>query len=72
MVFLTVTKSRGWEGFEEEDNEFLFVLCAGEAVWVAGKSVRLCWAREEGVVGLRVVGRGRQGPAQLVSGGEST
>lgn len=37
-VFLTMIKSMGGEGFEVEDNEFLFVLCAGKAVWVVGKS----------------------------------
>lgn len=46
MVFLTVIKSMGGEGFEEEDNEFLFVLCARKAVWVVGKSLRFCWAGE--------------------------
>lgn len=39
----------GWEGFEEEDNEFLFVLCAGKAVWVAGKPVAvLAWGGGRG------------------------
>lgn len=60
MVFLTVKKSRGEQGFEEEEKEFLFLLCAVKAVWVVGKSLWLSWAGEEGVVGLRVVGRGRQ------------
>lgn len=32
MVFLTMTKSEGWEGFEEEDNEFLFVLSAEKGI----------------------------------------
>ena len=27
-------KEQGRGGFEEEDNEFLFVLCAGKAEWV--------------------------------------
>lgn len=47
------------------------MICAGKAVWVVGTSLQLCWAGEEGVVGLRAVGEGTQGPAQLVSGGVS-
>lgn len=50
-------RSRGGQGFEGEENEFLFLLCAGKAVWVAG---------------LRVVAGETEGPAQLVSGGVST
>lgn len=42
VVFLSMIKSTGGEGFEVEDNEFLFVLCAGKAVWVGGKSLWLC------------------------------
>lgn len=29
-MFLTLIKSKGGEGFEEEHNEFLFVICAGK------------------------------------------
>lgn len=36
-------KEQGREGFEEEDNEFLFVHCAGKAEWVVLR-VWLCWA----------------------------
>lgn len=32
VVFLTMKKSMGGHGVEEEDNEFLAVLCAGKAV----------------------------------------
>lgn len=38
MVFLIKT-SMGGEGFEEEDDKFLFVLCAQTSVWVVGKSL---------------------------------
>lgn len=44
--------------FEEEDNEFLFVLCAGKAAWAVGKSLQLCLELGE-VVGLTVVGEQR-------------
>lgn len=38
-------KEQGGEGSEQGDNEFLFVLYAEEqAVWVVGKSLKLCWA----------------------------
>ena len=43
-------KEQGREGFEEEDNEFLFVQCAGKAEWVVLR-VRLCWAGRWGVGG---------------------
>lgn len=36
-VFLTMTKSRGREGFEEEDNEFLFCFVLGrQCGWPGG------------------------------------
>ena len=66
VVFLTMIKSIG-QKIEVGDNEFLFVLCAGKAVWVVSKSLRLClWWGE--AVGLRVMGRGEtEGPKQLNS-----
>lgn len=36
-MFLTMTKSRGREGFEEEDNEFLFCFVLGrQCGWPGG------------------------------------
>ena len=43
-------KEQGREAFEEEDNEFLFVLCAGKAEWVVLR-VWLCWAGRWWVAG---------------------
>lgn len=66
VVLLTMIKSIG-QKIEVGDNEFLFVLCAGKAVWVVGKSLWLCLRWGE-AVGLRVVGRGEaEGPKQLNS-----
>jgi hypothetical protein len=43
---LNQDKEHREEGSGEEDNEFLFVLCAEKAVWwgVGYRSLRLCWA----------------------------
>lgn len=71
MVFITMRKSRGGAGFEEEDNEFLFALALRWEGSVGGGLESA--ALQERVVGLRVMGRGRQTkPAQWVSGGVIT
>lgn len=61
VVFLTVIKSRGGTGFEEEEKEFLFVLCAGKAVWVA--------LRFSGFAGLGGGGGGLGGGGSGEAGG---
>lgn len=55
-------KEQGREGFEEEDNEFLFVLGAGKAEWVVLR-VWLCWA------GRWWVGGGLDGGGKRGGGG---